>query len=97
MKFIKLVKSAKTEGTRVRFDSIAGSIEIGLYHDNDIKLSCWAGGNASDTYHKDGEWNHEQQVEDAKAILPELEQICSEFDAKIIAMMEKHGYKQIVK
>lgn len=94
MKFIKLVKSAKTEGTKVSFESLAGSIEIALYNDNDIRLGLWSGGKVNERYHKDGEENYEQQVEDAKAILPELEQICSEFDSKIIAMMEKHGYKQ---
>ena len=95
MKFIKLIKSAKSEGTRVRFDSIAGSISIDLYpRNNDIKLSCWAGGRAIDNYHKEGEEDYDTLVEDAKAILPELEQICSEFDNKIIALMQKHGYTQ---
>ena len=95
MKFVKLIKSAKSEGTRVRFDSIAGSISIDLYpRDNDIKLSCWAGGRAIDNYHKENEEDYDALVEDAKAILPELEQICSEFDNKIIALMEKHGYTQ---
>jgi hypothetical protein len=95
MKFIKVIKSAKAEGTRVRFDSIAGSISIDLYpRDNDIKLSCWAGGKSIDNYHKEGEEDYDALVEDAKAILPELEQICSEFDNKIIALMEKHGYTQ---
>lgn len=95
MKFIKVIKSAKAEGTRVGFDSIAGSISIDLYpRYNDIKLSCWAGGRVLDNYHKEGEEDYDALVEDAKAILPELEQICSEFDNKVIALMEKYGYKR---
>lgn len=92
MKWTKLVKCAKAENTQVSFESIAGSIKIDLYNDNDIRLGLWSGGNVNERYHKDGEENFDKQVEDAKAILQELEQICSEFDTKVVALMEKYGY-----
>lgn len=94
MKFTKLIKAAKAEGMEVSFDSMAGKIKIDLYNDNDIRLGLWSGGNVNERYHKDGEEDFDKQVEDAKAILSELEQICSEFDNKVVALMEKYGYKQ---
>ena len=102
MKFIKLVKSAKTEGTKIAFDCTAGSLELSILRDMDydrdirrnrLNIGCWSGGKRSNgDYYKPGP-ESDVAFEDAKAILPELEQICSEFDAKVIAMMEKHGYK----
>ena len=103
MKFIKLIKSAKSEGMKIAFDCTSGSLELNVLRDiksdrdnrrNLLNIGCWSGGNHSNgDYYKEGPENFDAAFEDAKAILPELEQICSEFDNKVIALMEKYGYK----
>lgn len=99
MKWTKLVKSAKAEGTRVEFDSITANIELVLSpYDNNITLRCTSGGNALDRYHKEsdkeGQERYDELIENTKTILPELEKICSEFDTKVIALMKQHGFVQ---
>ena len=103
MKFVKVIKSAKAEGMKIAFDCTAGSLELNVLrdmkHDRDniknlLNIGCWSGGNRSNgDYYKEGPENSDATFEDAKAILPELEQICSEFDNKVIALMEKYGYR----
>lgn len=105
MKFIKLVKSAKSEGNQIKFDCTAGSLKLEILNDtesmydnnprrNRLYIGCWSGGDHSNCdYYKEGPEDFNATVADAKAILPELEQICSEFDNKVIALMEKYGYK----
>lgn len=103
MKFVKVIKSAKAEGTKIAFDCTSGSLELNVLRDiksdrddrrNLLNIGCWSGGNRSNgDYYKEGPEDFDATIEDAKAILPELEQICSEFDNKVIALMEKYGYK----
>lgn len=99
MKFIKLIKSAKAEGDRVRFDCTNGSLRLQILNydsrRNRLNLGCWSGDGKDSNcdYYKEGPEDFDATVEDAKAILSELEQVCSEFDNKVIALMEKYGYK----
>lgn len=103
MKFVKVIKGAKVEGMKIAFDCTAGSLELNVLRDiesdrdnrrNLLNIGCWSGGSRSNGYYyKEGPENFDATFEDAKAILPELEQICSEFDNKVIALMKKYGYK----
>ena len=94
MKFTKIVKSAKIDGRRINFDSLQGSIMIDILNDNFVRLGLWSGGYNGDTYHKEGEDNYDELVEVVKQLYPELEQICTEFDNKIMNLMKQHGFNK---
>lgn len=95
------IKSAKVEPrNNISFDSVPGGLQLQVYEEFHNKnyyfdLSCWSGGNLNKSdYYKQGTENYEEMLEISKELMPQLEQICSEFDEKIKDLMKKYGFEQ---